>query len=350
VTGVTDRITNGPAAAAVFGSGFVGRACAARLRERFDVRVLSAPRLTSPARTAADAARWLDDHPAAVTATADALGGCALVVNAAGIADARSPATDALFGANGVLPGLIARAAVAAGARRFVHISSAAVQGYGDLDETERYADFSPYSASKALGEQLALGPAGPLQVTVLRPTSVHGADRPVTRSLAAFAASRLASVAGAGTAPTPQVLVGNVAAAVEFVAVATSAPRIVLTPSEGLTTRTVLELLGGHEPRSVPVAVARAVVSAARAGGRVVPQLAGIARRIDLLWFGQRQANGWLADEGFRPPLGLDAWAALGTDLAAERGSGQPRQSRNTRDSRHTTELEQTEAHRAER
>ena len=80
-----------------------------------------------------------------------------------------------------------------------------------------RYAPFSPYSASKALGEQAVCGRARTSSSS--GPPLCTGRGRAVTRSLA-----RVAVVAGglrgrAGRRPTPQVLVHNVADAVAFVA-----------------------------------------------------------------------------------------------------------------------------------
>ena len=169
---------------AVFGgTGFVGSAVVRHLRERGDVvSVLPAPRLRSaagnPAELLAEAAR-----PA--TGVARDLGGYDAVVNAAGVAQAPSDDRDLLVGANALLPTVVAQAAREAGVPRFVHLSSAAVQGRAPrLDEQPTHAADSEYSRSKALGEA-ALRATGWDGCVVLRPTSVHGPDRRVTHRLA---------------------------------------------------------------------------------------------------------------------------------------------------------------------
>ena len=146
--------------------------------------------------------------------------------------------------------------------------------------------------------------------MVVFRATSVHGAARQVTRTLARVARSRVSSVAGPGGGPTPQSLVENLADAVLHVAgSAVAPPPVVLHPWEGLTCRDVLVALGDREPARVPVPVARRVVASAYACRKP-----GLARRLDMLWFGQSQTTTWLDDVGWRPPWGYDAWSRLGS------------------------------------
>ena len=77
-----------------------------------------------------------------------------VLINAAGNPDASSQDEDGLYGANALLPALLLRAARAAGVRRFVHVSSAVVQNdKAVLDASEDLRPFSPYSASKVMGE-----------------------------------------------------------------------------------------------------------------------------------------------------------------------------------------------------
>lgn len=307
-------------------SGFVGSAVSSQLRQcGADVRTIRAPRLVA-AGTSADAIiEEASEYDGVVQDLTRFLRGVHCVVNAAGLADATGPAWRALSGANALLPLLVQRACRRAGVERLVHVSSAAVQGkVTRLDESPNLFPFSAYSRSKALGEE-SLRRLGSSPHTVLfRPTSVHGPDRSVTRTLARFAASRLASVAGTGRNPTPQVLLGNVGAAIGYVAVCPeSPPEIVLQPSEGLTTAGLLRLLGGKEPRHVPTALARSLVDTAGGIGGRSSRIAGHARRLEMVWFGQEQAEGWLAGKGWRAPLGVHGWHELASAVTPGPASG---------------------------
>lgn len=291
--------------------GFVGsHVREALVRRGVDVVPVPAPRVTTKARSLEDIVAEIEIrqvHPE-IVAFGSAVAGCDAIVNAAGVAAATGQGVD-LFGANALLPGLLAAVAPAGG--RLVHISSAAVQGRRPmLDETEQMAPFSPYSASKALGEAVlrAIRP----DAVCYRPTSVHGAGREVTQSLVKVLKSPLASVAGAGRAPTPQVRVENVGDAAAFLATTQEMPpSVVLHPSEGMTTAGLVRLLGGHEPVKIPAWLARSLVAAAFLIGRVVPPGVGIARRLEMLWFGQGQERGWL-DDKWTPPVGLEGWRVL--------------------------------------
>jgi nucleoside-diphosphate-sugar epimerase len=244
------------------------------------------------------------------------------VVNCAGIANPGAVASPALYGANALVPILLWEACRRADVARFVHVSSAAVQGDREiLDESEAVSPLTPYATSKAAGERL-LRASNPQGVTIIRPTSVHGHDRPLTARLARFARSRFSSVAGSGDRTSPQVLVQNVGSAVARLAsCADVPPPIVLQPAEGQTVRSVLRVLGlGREPRHVPEYLARAVLAATGVASSD-PRLASARRRLQILWFGQGQSAGWLASQGFTPPAGADGWVTLAAALA-ERGS----------------------------
>ena len=236
-----------------------------------------------------------------------------VVINCAGLADAEDADEAELLAANAAL---VTHVAEAAADRRFIHVSSAAVQGRLPLlDATQNYATFSPYSRSKHVGEQCALGRGN--DVVVYRPPGVHGPDRAVTRAIARLARSPLSSVAAPGLQPSPQVLIDNVADALAYLAeVSTTPPRIVSHPSEGLTVAGLLELLGGRQPKRVPGAVARSAVWAGTQLGRRSAKMAANARRLELLWLGQEQADSWLTTIGWQAPVGHDGWRALGTRL----------------------------------
>jgi len=244
----------------------------------------------------------------ALASLRDALHGCDAVVNAAGVARATSAWDPEMVGANALLPLVVAHARPAA--TRLVHLSSVAVQGRGCvLDESSRYAPFSPYSESKTLGEQVLEDCP---DVVVFRPTSVHGVGREVTRTLVKVLSSPGASVAGRGDGGTPQVLVQNVADAVAFVALtAETPPRVVLQPSEHLTARELVRLLGDREPRHVPMSVAKVLVRSSAWLGRWSGPVAGASRRLEMMWFGQEQSGSWL-DGRWSTPVGREGWREL--------------------------------------
>jgi hypothetical protein len=134
-----------------------------------------------------------------------------------------------------------------------------------------------------------------------------------VTATLVRLARSGCATVAAPGDAPTPQVLVQNVAALVAAVCEESAQPpAVVLQPWEGHTTASFLALLGGRDPRLLPSplsAFARRAARVATAGGQ---GLAAQGRRAELLLFGQRQSPGWAEATGFRSPYGDRDWHEL--------------------------------------
>lgn len=299
------------------GTGFVGSAVAGALRaKQFDPLVVPTPRLTTSARSAAELVGEALRRHDVVAQLADQFRGCSVVINAAGNPDASSLDADTLFGANALLPLLILTAAHEAEVPRFVHISSAVVQNDRPvLDESESMDPFSTYSASKIAGERaVADASGGPTAVVRYRPPSVHAPGRRVTRMIARIAGSPFASVARPGTQPTPQALLPNVADAVAYLALAEHAPPpVVIHPWEGLTTRGLMESLGGgRTPYAIWAPAARGVVGLAKMIGRFHRPTAANARRIELLWLGQRQAVSWLTRDGWQPPLGQDAWREL--------------------------------------
>jgi nucleoside-diphosphate-sugar epimerase len=300
-------------------SGFVGSAIMRQLALRSDLSAvaLRAPRLRSSARNAKALLAEAGEHVSAFDDTPISEG--AVLVNAAGIAEASSVDSDGLVGANALVPAVALLAAQRGGARRFVHVSSAAVQGTtATLDQSQRRVPFSPYSLSKCLGEEVILSVESAVERVVYRPPSVHGLDRPMTHRIASLARSGLRSIAGDGTLPSPQALVENVAAAVVQLCTGPTPAPVVMHPWEGITTRDLLELLGdGRPPRRIPIALARAAV---RAGWATLGRFEGCQadiRRLELLWFGQGQAESWLTTQGWTPPVGREGWQTLGAQLS---------------------------------
>ncbi|UWX96217.1 NAD-dependent epimerase/dehydratase family protein [Arthrobacter zhaoxinii] len=288
-------------------TGFIGSAVRSALAEHgVSVRSVSAPRLraegTSPAALHAEAAALDTEHSLLVNAFA----GADVVVNAAGLATPGATDSPELRGANSLLPALAADAADAAGVRRFVHLSSAAVQGHRPfLDESTHVEPFSAYSRSKALGEQvLSARAGGSCSVATVRATSVQGPGRATTAKLARLAASPLASVAGPGTAPSP---VSSVHSLVDFVLRVGfhrgPVPAVVLQPWEQASVSAVLEAAGGRRPAHLPAWFCRAALRC----GYTVSSLAGerlhgALRRVEMMWFGQRQEPGWAESTGNVP------------------------------------------------
>jgi UDP-glucose 4-epimerase len=302
-------------AAVIGGSGFVGGAVARRLGSTgLDARSMPAPRVRyRPPLSRRFGAVPQGVHTEIVRNLAERLAGLEVVVNAAGIASGNAPAGPDLYGANVLMPVLVARACALAGVKRYVHLSSAAAQGRLDLDESARTAPFSPYSHSKALGERALLAEAG-IETVIFRSTWVHDRGRANTLSLIRLARSGAACVAGDGTRPTPQVLIGDIADSVSYlVRSRVSPPRIVTQPANGMTTAGILRLLGGREPRHLPVPVARLMVPAVRIGERMGTKANSIARRVEMLLFGKRHAvPGWLAEQGLVPRVVPDEWTRL--------------------------------------
>ena len=286
--------------AVIGASGFVGRAVAEQLRSQgAEVLERTAPRVSTAARLPDDVLREAQQHTAELDALTAELSGVAAVVLAAGLAAPDDPISDELYGANALLPVLIVIAADRGGVGRVVHLSSAAVQGRAVvLDESWRVAPFSPYSHSKGLGEAAlaalmhSFGDGGThVDVAIVRATSVQGAGRKTTRSLARLARSRLSSVAAPGDQPTVVSTVRGLAAFVGAVVDSASPMQGVrLQPWENHTVSSTLSTLGGRKPIVLPSWLCSAVVSVALSLGQFVPRFAGFARRLELLWFGQRQ------------------------------------------------------------
>ncbi|MBP3044917.1 NAD-dependent epimerase/dehydratase family protein [Arthrobacter jiangjiafuii] len=293
---------------AVLGStGFIGNAvCADLAAAGITVRPVPAPRLSSAAADAPALLAEAVELEQVRAGLAAAFTGVQVVVNAAGLATPGGTDSPALRGANSLLPLVVADAADAAGVQRFVHLSSAAVQGHRPfLDESSRVQPFSAYSRSKALGERaLADRAAGSCSIVTIRATSVQGPQRPTTAKLARLAASPLASVAGKGTAPSP---VSSVDSLVRFVRAVGlhqgHVPAVVLQPWEQATVAGVLEAAGGRKPLRLPAWLCRSTLWAGyRLSALAGERLHGALRRVEMMWFGQRQVPGWAEETGNVP------------------------------------------------
>jgi UDP-glucose 4-epimerase len=303
-------------------SGFVGGAVCHELASAgWDVTPVRSPRLGGATVHSFSTGDRRNNHQRAVAVQSLAMAFSCMdaVVNAAGLARPASHDLDALTAANAVVPGVVTDACALADVARLVHISSVAVQGdLSPLDESSRYRAGSPYAQTKSLGED-AVRAAATNEVAgrtvVLRPTSVHGPRRAITRQLIHLARSPLASVIAPGRSPTPQVLVENVGAVAEYLCRSeVTPPPIVLQPWEGWTTAGFLQLLSGHRPHLIPAALGQSALSLSAALCRGGSRLA-YRRRLEMLWCGQDQVEGWLKSVGFAPPYGRDHWDRLVRD-----------------------------------
>ncbi|MER2134257.1 MAG: NAD-dependent epimerase/dehydratase family protein [Arthrobacter sp.] len=296
-----------PVWAVLGASGFIGSSLQAALtRSGITVRYVKAPRLSAQSEDASgiltEAAELTDIRQD----LAGELAGADVVINAAGLATPTGADSPELRGANALLPVLIADAADAAGARRFLHLSSAAVQGHRPvLDESAEAEPFSAYSRSKALGEAALAGRRpGKCPVTCLRATSVQGTARQTTASLVRIASTPLSSVAGRGDSPS---VVSSVDALCAFVLAAGrypgEVPPVILQPWERASVASVLLAAGGRKPVQLPVWLCRAGLKAGYlVSGLLGERLHGTLRRVEMMWFGQRQEPGWAEATGNVP------------------------------------------------
>lgn len=303
---------------AVLGAnGFIGSAVASKLAgSHVEVRRVPAPRLQWPtASPRSISAPMPTPRREDVERLAEQLDGVQVVINAAGIADADAPHSRELFGANALMPLVIAHAAAMIGARRFLHVSSIVVQGNRPLDETTTTVPFSPYSLSRAVGETMLLRETR-LETVVYRPSPVHGPHKPNTRTLIRFARSSFACVAGDGSRPTPQALVDEVSAGIAVASqLKQRVPPVLLHPHNGMTTGLLLRLLGGKEPRHLPYRPTRAFVGRTLASTKCSVRAHGHARRLEMLLLGRNQTPGWLKDHGFNTIVDHQAWRKLARD-----------------------------------
>lgn len=284
--------------AVVGASGFVGNALVQELkRQGKRVVLVRAPRLSLEGpRTPVSLQTELDASTAVVEALASAFDGVSIAINAAGLASPDAPDTDELFGANSLLPAVILRASACASVSTVVHLSSVAVQGNRPvLDASVDVSPFSPYSMSKALGEQVLLDqPKTATSLRVVRATSVQGPGRLTTQNLQRIAGSRFASVARPGDRPSA---VSSIVGLVDFVlevACDHDSNQIRLQRWEGATTAGVLYWAGGRRrPMELPAWFCHATLGLARVGSRLFGgKFAGHIRRLEVMWFGQRQCN----------------------------------------------------------
>ena len=292
------------------GTGFIGRAVRQDLADHgWDVALCAAPRLASAALDLPGLLGDIDSE--LVTQLCHETAECVGIVNASGIVPGRSASRAAVMGANALLPAVLAAVSSRRPGLRFVHLSSSAVQGSVPVLRAEGpVRPFSPYAQSKICAEA-ALRVLAEGSSVSLRPASVHGPNRAMTRRVMRLASSRKSITSAPGNLPTPQMHVDNVAAAVRFLLAAnTLVPSVVLQPAEGFSTRGFLELMGsGRAPTLVPRAIGPLVSGFRSLLSTTAPGTAHSLRRVELLLLGQDQEDSWLTGQGFELPYGHSHW-----------------------------------------
>lgn len=278
-------------------SGFVGRGVAEAVKSAgHRVSKMPAPRLHGdPSWHAEEVVASMSSFEEEIENLALRFSDVDVVVNAAGLATPGATESRDLYGANAALPVAVLLAARMAGVGRFIHISSAAVQGRRrELDDSWNQQPFSPYSRSKALAEgslRLLIGDREQrTDVRIVRATSIQDVTRGTTRNLVRFARSPFASVAAPGNAPSP---VSSMDGLAKFVLEVGMDPvrgsGVSVQPWEGLTVQDVLLKFGKKEPLRLPPSLCRFLIEAGYLFTKVgVPGLESSVRRVEVLWFGQ--------------------------------------------------------------
>jgi len=205
----------------------------------------------------------------------------------------------------------VARGAQAAGARRFVLVSS--IKALGDMDrgapwrEDDAPLALDPYGSSKREAEAalLALGRASGMEVVVVRPPLVYGPEvRANFLRLLQLAATRIPLPLGAVTARRSLVSLSNLVAALILCATHQAAPGRVFHVADGedLTTAELVSTLRrqlGRPSRLIPVPPALLA-----AVGRLTGRSAEIERLITSLRVDSsriRHELGWV------PPVSVE-------------------------------------------
>lgn len=217
--------------------------------------------------------------------------GADVFVNAAGCAGPHSTNLDELDRANAQLPVRLYQLANDARIGRFIHVSSAAVQGgKAELTDEADFAPFSPYARSKVEGEQglLAAEAAGGPVLKIYRPTSVMGTQRKITQSLVALYGRSLALVAGDGQNPLP---ITSIQAVGRFAVdlVDDNQSKIRTHPWDGITQLSLARLFMSDSTRLVHLPWPRNVIGYGLDRAMRFDRLAGRVRQVEMLTVGQR-------------------------------------------------------------
>lgn len=204
-----------------------------------------------------------------------AFGGCDTVIHtAAAVTNTASP--DFGWRVNVLGTKHVLDAAVAAGAKRFVHLSS--VRAFGDLDFPDGVTEEHPvrpessvYVNTKIAAEQVALQAhaAGRIEVTVVRPGDVYGpGSRPWTVLIVEAIRSGQFVLPAMGKGIFSPVYIDNL---VDGIGLAVAEPAasgqvFTITDGVGISTRdffgSYYRMLGRKGPRVLPTAAALALVA----------------------------------------------------------------------------------------
>ena len=204
-----------------------------------------------------------------------------LVINAAGYAEsaARTPDDVARLESENVTSvANLVEAAATVGIGRLIHISSVAAMGRltgAGLDEESAGPISRPMRSSKQRAEVLIEPLRARVPVTVLRPTSVFGEGRGLTKALCRVCLMPVVPLPGGGRALVPLTYVGNV---VEAVAIAADSAdplndTYIVGDDGSYPLKQIVATLGHHlgsNPRVTPVPswAVSALVAASRAVG----------------------------------------------------------------------------------
>jgi nucleoside-diphosphate-sugar epimerase len=311
------------------GSGFLGRALVAALGARgHEVRVLRR-RPGASGELAADLSR--EDPPAA------ALAGVRTVFHLAALthAEARAGSESDYEALNVEGTRRVLDAALAAGARRFVFVSSVKAMGEGGPQRIEEDAEPRPttaYGRSKLAAERLVLAAADRLHATVLRLPMVYGPEQKdgnLARLLAAMAR---------GLFPPPPRTANRRSmvhrdTVVEALLLAAADPRAagrtyVVTDGAPYGTRELYDWAReaiGRRPSAL--ATPAALLRVAARAGDLAGRLLGRAVPFDSEAFEKLFGSAWYADDRIRRELGFRAErnlrVAMPALLARQQGHG---------------------------
>lgn len=166
-------------------AGYIGGALARELALRGDQVVGLAHSAAAHERLIAAGIETVPGDLLDPKSLAEAVRGCSLVYNAAGVNSHCPKEPERLFRVNAEGPPNVVRAAAAAGVRRVVHTSSATTIGerhgtVGREDSPHRGSFLSLYDRAKLAGERAAFaaGEEGGVEVVALNPSSVQGPPR----------------------------------------------------------------------------------------------------------------------------------------------------------------------------
>jgi nucleoside-diphosphate-sugar epimerase len=208
--------------------------------------------------------------------------GCELVIHTAAVT-AMYSSGDGYWEGNVVAPRLAMDAAIAAGAKRFVHLSSVVVFGFDFEGEVDERTPVRPngvhYVDTKIASEQVVLSAhaEGEIPCTIVRPGEVYG---PRSRgwtieSIRALRARRMVLPAGGRGLLSPVYVDDLIDGIVRAATVPEAAGRIfILTGTEPVTVGEFMghycRMLGIGGPRTAPTAVVRQGVRAMGAAARL--------------------------------------------------------------------------------